>query len=164
MSFKKTLYIIQNNVVQFPCNRSNDVVFRPDTHLSSIILPNDENSPSGPSLYKLRTVLDCILPDVSATRPDAFQCSTSKNISFQNTNMGRQLQLSERLIKERLDRSFASSDSISHLLAHNSDHNPLFLNTATPVPTLPKPFRFEEFWTHDQLQLRDPLPIIFPRN
>jgi len=61
------------------------------------------------------------------------------------------------LIKERLDRSFASSDwiryfpsfSVSHLAAHNSDHNPLLLNTALPVPTLPKPFQFEEFWTRD---------------
>jgi hypothetical protein len=61
------------------------------------------------------------------------------------------------LIKERVDRSFASSDwicyfpsySVSHLPAHNSDHCPLLLNTAIPVPTLPKPFRFEEFWTRD---------------
>jgi hypothetical protein len=35
------------------------------------------------------------------------------------------------------------------LPAHNSDHNPLLLNTAIPVPTFPKLFRFEEFWTHD---------------
>jgi hypothetical protein len=59
------------------------------------------------------------------------------------------------LIKERLDRSFAFSDwicyfpsySVSHLPAHNLDHYPLLLNTAIPVPTLPKPFRFEEFWS-----------------
>jgi hypothetical protein len=61
------------------------------------------------------------------------------------------------LIKERLDRSFASSDWIcyfpsylvSHLPAHNSDHYPFLLNTTIPVPTLLKPFRFEEFCTRD---------------
>jgi len=31
---------------------------------------------------KLQTALGCIRPDVSATRSDAFQCSTSQNISF----------------------------------------------------------------------------------
>jgi hypothetical protein len=40
----------------------------------------------------LWTIPSCILPDISATCPDAFQCSTSKQISFQNTDMGRQLQ------------------------------------------------------------------------
>jgi hypothetical protein len=61
------------------------------------------------------------------------------------------------LIKERLDRSLASSGwirffpsySVSHLPAHGSDHNPLLLNNDLPLPTLPKPFRFEEFWTRD---------------
>jgi hypothetical protein len=43
-------------------------------------------------IQKLRTVPGCIRSDISATRPDAFQCSTSKMISFPNTDMGRQLQ------------------------------------------------------------------------
>jgi hypothetical protein len=33
-------------------------------------------------VQKLRTVPSCIRPDVSTTRPDALQCSTSKRISF----------------------------------------------------------------------------------
>jgi len=61
------------------------------------------------------------------------------------------------LIKERLDRGIASSDwihsfphfSVTHLPAHTSDHNPLILDTDTPLPSLPRPFLFEEFWTHD---------------
>lgn len=63
----------------------------------------------------------------------------------------------EGIIKEHLDRSLALSNwirffpsySISHLSAHSSDHNPLLLNTTLTLPTLPKPFRFEEFWTRD---------------
>lgn len=61
------------------------------------------------------------------------------------------------LIRERLDRGVASTQwirlfptfSIQHLPAHASDHNALLLNTATPNSNLPKPFRFEEFWTKD---------------
>jgi hypothetical protein len=33
------------------------------------------------------------------------------------------------------------------LPAITSDHNPLILNTASLSFSLPKPFRFEEFWT-----------------
>jgi hypothetical protein len=43
-------------------------------------------------VQKLRTVPGCIHLNVLATRPDAFQCSTSKRISFPNTDLGRQLQ------------------------------------------------------------------------
>jgi hypothetical protein len=43
------------------------------------------------TVEKLRTAQGCICPD-------AFQCSTSKRISFQNTDMGRQLQLSGRCV------------------------------------------------------------------
>jgi hypothetical protein len=61
------------------------------------------------------------------------------------------------LIKERLDLGVASSKwiylfpsfSTTHLPAHNSDHNPLLLDTAAFSPFLPRPFRFEEFWTRD---------------
>jgi hypothetical protein len=45
---------------------------------------------------KLRIALACIRPDVSAARPDDTQCSISYGISFQNTDMGRQLQSSGR--------------------------------------------------------------------
>jgi hypothetical protein len=61
------------------------------------------------------------------------------------------------LIRERLDRDVASTQwihlfssfSVRHLLAHASDHLFLILNTATPNSNLPKPFRFEEFWSKD---------------
>lgn len=61
------------------------------------------------------------------------------------------------LIKERLDKGIANcnwihyfpSYSVVHLPAHNSDHCPLLLNTSLPVPSLPRPFRFEEFWIRD---------------
>jgi hypothetical protein len=65
--------------------------------------------------------------------------------------------LGHALIKERLDRGIVSSSwlhafpaiSITHLPAYTSDHNPLLLNTSIPSPSLPRPFRFEEFWTRD---------------
>jgi hypothetical protein len=43
-------------------------------------------------VQKLRTVPSCIRSKVSTTRPNAHQCSTSKMISLQNTNMERQQQ------------------------------------------------------------------------
>jgi hypothetical protein len=63
------------------------------------------------------------------------------------------------LIKERLDRGIANSNwshyfpsySVTHLPAHRSNHYPLLLNTSLPVPSLPRPFRFEEFWTRDPI-------------
>jgi hypothetical protein len=78
-------------LVQFPCIRPDNVVFRPDTHLSSIIRLEDEKFLSRPSIcvQKLRTVLGCICPDVSATRPDAFQCSTSKTDFFPKHRYGK---------------------------------------------------------------------------
>jgi hypothetical protein len=59
------------------------------------------------------------------------------------------------LIKQRLDRGVVSSQwfelfpshSICHLPAITSDHNALLLNTVSTPYSLPKPFRFEEFWT-----------------
>jgi hypothetical protein len=56
-----------------------------------------------------------------------------------------------------LDRGIASLDwihsfphfSVTHLLAHTSDHNPIILDTNIPLPSLPRLFWFEEFWTRD---------------
>jgi hypothetical protein len=61
------------------------------------------------------------------------------------------------IIKERLDRCIATSQwlhwfpsfSVTLLPAHTFDHNPLLLNSSLPLPSLPRPFRFEEFWTRD---------------
>ena len=39
---------------------------------------------------------------------------------------------------------------INHLLAANSDHCPILLSTDVSYRNLPKPFRFEVFWTRDQ--------------
>jgi hypothetical protein len=59
------------------------------------------------------------------------------------------------LIKQRLDRDVVSSQwfelfpsySICYLPAITSDHNALLLNTISTPYSLPKPFRFEKFWT-----------------
>jgi hypothetical protein len=85
---------ISKQLVQFPCIHLDDVVFHPGAHLSSIIHQDNENFLSGPPIYvkKLQTIPSCIHPDILTTLPDALQCSTSTRISFQNTNMGRQLQ------------------------------------------------------------------------
>ncbi|XP_059450878.1 uncharacterized protein LOC132181647 [Corylus avellana] len=60
-------------------------------------------------------------------------------------------------IKERLDRGLASLEwvhlhpdfSLIHLPASISDHNPISLNTNNTSSFLPRPFKFEEFWTLD---------------
>jgi hypothetical protein len=60
-------------------------------------------------------------------------------------------------IKERLDKGLASPSwvhlhpdfSLIHLSALNSNHNPISLNTNTTSCFLPRPFRFEEFWSKD---------------
>ena len=60
-------------------------------------------------------------------------------------------------IKERLDKGLASLDwihqhlefSLTHLPASIYDHNPISLNTNTSSAYLPRPFKFEEFWTLD---------------
>jgi hypothetical protein len=67
------------------------------------------------------------------------------------------LRLGAETIKERLDRGLATSNwillhpeySLLHIPAHNSDHNPISLNTNSQSPFLPRPFRFEEFWSKD---------------
>jgi exonuclease III len=61
-------------------------------------------------------------------------------------------------IRERLDRGLANqgwvslfpNSLINHLLAANSDHCPILLSTTGTYQNLPKPFRFEAFWTRDQ--------------
>ena len=58
-------------------------------------------------------------------------------------------------IKERLDRSLATIQwihlhpkfSLIHILAFSFDHNSILFNTASSSLFLPRPFRFEEFWT-----------------
>jgi hypothetical protein len=59
----------------------------------------------------------------------------------------------QSLIKEHLDRGVAinqwihyfPSFSVTHLPTHNSDHNPLLLDTSLRFPSLSRPFWFEEF-------------------
>ena len=61
------------------------------------------------------------------------------------------------IIKEGLDKSIESLDwvhlypefSLIHLPTSISDHNPISLNTITFSSYLPRPFKFEEFWTLD---------------
>jgi hypothetical protein len=61
------------------------------------------------------------------------------------------------LIKERLDRGIANSQwvhlfphyAVLHLHAQVFDHNPILLDSSPADLTLPRPFRFEEFWTFD---------------
>jgi hypothetical protein len=38
---------------------------------------------------------------------------------------------------------------VQHLPASSSDHNPIILNIVSIDLTLPRPFRFEEFWTYE---------------
>jgi exonuclease III len=61
-------------------------------------------------------------------------------------------------IRERLDRGLANQEwvhlfpnsLINHLSATNSDHCPILLSTFGTYRNIPKPFRFEAFWTRDQ--------------
>lgn len=58
-------------------------------------------------------------------------------------------------IQERLDKGFANANwqihfpnaTIYHLVALNSDHKPLLLDTNPRLQTTPQPFRFESMWT-----------------
>jgi hypothetical protein len=60
-------------------------------------------------------------------------------------------------IKERLDRGLSNQEWVLlfpdalmiHLPASTSNHNPILLSTDGNLPLLPKPFKFEEFWTRD---------------
>jgi hypothetical protein len=80
-----------------PCIHLDDMIFRLDAQLSNHHWSRrwELSVRTFLSVKKLRTVPNCIRPDVSATHPDAVQCWTSYGISFQNTDMGRQLQLSK---------------------------------------------------------------------
>jgi hypothetical protein len=60
-------------------------------------------------------------------------------------------------IKERLDRGIANLSwihvhpefTLKHIPSSNSGHHPILLDTDHPSSNLPRPFRFEEFWTKD---------------
>jgi hypothetical protein len=60
-------------------------------------------------------------------------------------------------IKERLDRGLASPQwvhlhpeySLLHIPAFSSNHSPISLNTFGSFIFIPRPFKFEEFWTKD---------------
>jgi hypothetical protein len=60
-------------------------------------------------------------------------------------------------VRERLDRGLCNVDwqslfpnvRVRHLLAHNSDHNPIILDTHLDLSKGVKPFRFEAMWTRD---------------
>jgi hypothetical protein len=49
-------------------------------------------------MEKLQTASACIRPDNSTARPNTVHCPISYGISFQNTDMGRQLQSSGRCV------------------------------------------------------------------
>jgi hypothetical protein len=60
-------------------------------------------------------------------------------------------------VRERLDRGLCNVDwqslfpnvGVRHLLAHNSDHNPIILDTHLDLSKGVKSFRFEATWTRD---------------
>jgi hypothetical protein len=55
--------------------------------------------------------------------------------------------------------------SLIHLPTHNSNHNPISLTTNTSSYFLPRPFRFEEFWSKDpscELVIEAAWQIYFP--
>jgi hypothetical protein len=83
---------------RIPCICLDDVIFRSNAQLSKY-------HPSGLQelsvrtflcVKKFQTVPACIRLDVLAAHLDATQCSINYGISFQNTDMGRQLQPSGR--------------------------------------------------------------------
>jgi len=76
---------------------------------------------------------------------------SSNPFTWNNERQGREN------LWERLDRGLSNKDwvllfpnaQISHLPASSSDHNPILLSTSGNTPHLPKPFKYEEFWTRD---------------
>jgi hypothetical protein len=67
--------------------------------------------------------------------------------------IGREVLTSKRdVIKawpSQTGSSFTWITPFLHIPAFNSDHNPISLNTNNHSFYLPRPFRFEEFWTKD---------------
>jgi len=74
-----------------PCSCPDDVIYHSDPQLSKA-----SSVQTFHCVEKLRAVPACICSEVSAARLDDTQCSTSYEISFQNTDMVRSLQLSGR--------------------------------------------------------------------
>ncbi|KAH7859929.1 hypothetical protein Vadar_007196 [Vaccinium darrowii] len=74
-------------------------------------------------------------------------------------------------IMERIDMAFANSrwrelfDQALVLvdIAVGSDHNPLFLNTQTPLNIVGKPFKFESLWT-TEVECRDIIQNVWESN
>jgi hypothetical protein len=72
--------------------------------------------------------------------------------TWSNCRMGREN------IRERLDRGLANqtwlqlfhNSLVNHFPATQSDHCPILVSTAGCYRNIPKPFRFEAFWTRDQ--------------
>ena len=90
---------------------------------------------------------------------DFVQTNALVDLGFVGNNFTWSNHRSSRAnIRERLDHglanqgwvSFFLNSLINHFLAVNSDHCPILLSTSTTYQNLPKPFRFEAFWTHDQ--------------
>jgi len=81
-------YVLQEDSVQNSRQCSSDPLHQSGRQELSVQTPI--------CIQKIQTIPCCIRLDVSATCLDSFQCSTSKRISFPNTNMGRQLQPSGR--------------------------------------------------------------------
>jgi len=79
-------------------SRPNDVSYRSHTHQTKASSVRTTWIPVRTFLCveKPRTTPACILPDVSAARPDDSQCSTKLQIFFPKSNMGRLLQPSGR--------------------------------------------------------------------
>lgn len=86
-------------------------------------------------LQKLWIVPGYIRLDISATCPDAFQCSTSKRISFPNIDMGRQLQPSI-LDKTRRAEDLQLSRRQSTLSGHSVRIMGIVCNKSAIVRTL----------------------------
>jgi hypothetical protein len=102
--------MFKEDFVQIPTQRSRIPWFRPD---------GSDMRLDAHQCLKIRTVQDCIHLDVMVIRPDAHQSSTSNQISFTDTYMGRQLHPSGRqgntvqtrsLIRQDVKKNYNCSD------------------------------------------------------